>query len=78
MYKYLIIWNFICVCEEMQIYVQKLTGNVIKLKLNESDSIKTLKCKVNEKRQIPPDQQTLLFKGKKLEDNLTLSDYKIT
>jgi hypothetical protein len=31
----------------MQIYIQKLSGNVTKLKIDKSDTIKTLKGKVD-------------------------------
>ena len=61
----------------MQIFVRTLTGKTITLDVKSSDTIADVKTKVLNKVNIKPVMQRLIFGGKGLEDQRTLSDYNI-
>lgn len=62
----------------MPITVKTLTGTMIRLEVEPSNSVEALKTMIWEAEGIPLDQQRLIFNGKQLEEGRTLSVYNIT
>jgi ubiquitin C len=60
-----------------ELFVKTLTGKTITLIVKFSDSIKIVKDMIQDNQGIPSDQQRLIYTGIQLEDERTLSDYKI-
>lgn len=54
----------------MDLFVKSPTGTIIRLKVHPSDTLYTVKAKIQQ-------QHRLFFEGVQLEDNLTLADYGI-
>ena len=61
----------------MQIFVRDLAGKTLTLGVKGSDPVSQVKAAVQGKTCIPPGRQRLLWAGKQLEDDRSLSDYGV-
>jgi len=63
--------------DEIQIFVKNLSGKTITINIKPGDTVEQLKAKIEEKEDVPPSSQRLIFGGKQLEDGRLVSDYRI-
>lgn len=61
----------------MEISIKLLNGRVLKLEVEPTDKILTIKEKLQEIEGIDPEQQRLVFAGRQLQDDKTVEEVKI-
>ena len=61
----------------MNIYVKLHTGKLLTFQVEPNDSIESVMNKIHEREGIPSDEQRLIFLGKQLQKEKSLSDYNI-
>jgi len=71
------IWAWNCEPGEVLVFLKKMTGWTTHLHVDLTKSVAHLKCRVQDKEGIPPDQQRIIFAGRQLEDHRALVEYNI-
>ncbi|KAL0212945.1 hypothetical protein RCL1_006571 [Eukaryota sp. TZLM3-RCL] len=63
---------------EMQIFVNTSGGRTISITVERNETIGSVKTKIYLKEGLPAHQQTLVYGGKPLQDEITLQEYNIS
>lgn len=63
--------------EKIPIFVKSMTGKTIRCMIASNHTIEELKEYIQNEEGIPPCQQRMIWRGKQLEDWVTLEDYDI-
>ncbi|RWR81151.1 Ubiquitin, related [Cinnamomum micranthum f. kanehirae] len=76
--KYSTLHMFVHSTAGMQIFVKiPSTGKSVTLDVKPWDTIQNIKAIIHDKERVPPEQQTLIYAGRTLEDSQTLAAYNI-
>jgi ubiquitin len=62
---------------KIQVFVKTLTGIIITLDMEITDTVAMMKQRIQDKQGVPIDQQRLIYCAKQLQDTRSLSDYNI-
>lgn len=63
--------------QPLTILVRTLLGKTIALHINSGDSVRSVKRQIQEKEGYPPDQINLVFGGREMDDDATLTQYSV-
>lgn len=63
--------------QPLTILVRTLLGKTIALRINSGDSVLSVKRKIQEREGYPPNQISLVFGGKEMDDDATLTQYSV-
>jgi hypothetical protein len=61
----------------MQVFIKSMDGKTFIFEVQPTDTIESLKAKIQDREGLEPNRQRLLYVGKPLEDNRTFEDYQI-
>jgi ubiquitin C len=61
----------------MKVYIKSSKGKTTLIEVDPSETIRSLKIKIQGKDKIPPGQQRLMFGGQTLSDQMSVRDYRI-
>jgi hypothetical protein len=62
----------------MQIKIKEINGDEFLTQIEPTETVATLKSKIEVEKKISPMEMKLLFSGKVLQDDKTLDDYKVS
>eukprot|EP01091_Cochliopodium_minus_P004572 TRINITY_DN14464_c0_g1_i1.p1 TRINITY_DN14464_c0_g1~~TRINITY_DN14464_c0_g1_i1.p1 ORF type:complete len:128 (-),score=43.38 TRINITY_DN14464_c0_g1_i1:1-339(-) len=64
--------------EKLQLFVKSINGKTRTVEVNTTDTIRQIKEQIRDKEGINPDEQRLIYAGKNLDDDKTVSDYNLS
>jgi ubiquitin C len=64
--------------EKIQLFVKSINGKTRTVEVNTTDTIRQIKEQIRDKEGINPDEQRLIYAGKNLDDDKTVSDYNLS